>query len=316
MNYRILQIIFIFSFFAFASGFSESKVLIFTYSYNRADFIEIQHKTFKKFLKDDYEFVVFNDASNRAKNRQIHRKCETLGIRCIDIPQEIHNRPYLYRVPGEDYNHPSVRNSNVVQYSLDHYGFQHDGIVALFDSDLFLVKNFSIKEFMKDSALAGAAQSRSRNGKTADYLWIGLAFLDMSKMPDKRSISFNCGKVNGINVDAGGHTYWYLHNHPKVHVRYFNMLIWPFIRCPSCEQADVYPCLHSDEELKKHGCDIHQINFIHSGPMYCEFFQKAHFYHYRAGSNWDYKSSEFHKQKTKRLYDYIDSILNSPEDES
>ena len=33
---------------------SEEKILIFTYRYNRPDFIEIQHKTFKKFLKDDY----------------------------------------------------------------------------------------------------------------------------------------------------------------------------------------------------------------------------------------------------------------------
>ena len=41
-----------------------AKVLIYTYAYNRPDFIEIQHKTFQKFLKDDYEFVVFDDGDS------------------------------------------------------------------------------------------------------------------------------------------------------------------------------------------------------------------------------------------------------------
>ena len=40
---------------------TKQKILIITHNYNRPDFIEIQSATFKKFLQDDYEYVVFND---------------------------------------------------------------------------------------------------------------------------------------------------------------------------------------------------------------------------------------------------------------
>ena len=69
------------------------KVLIFTYAHNRPDFIEIQHKTFEKFLQDDYEFVVWNDANNNNMSKNIENMSKKYNIRCIRIPQEIHDRP-------------------------------------------------------------------------------------------------------------------------------------------------------------------------------------------------------------------------------
>ena len=65
---------FLFTLFFSLPIYSE-KVLIFTYSYNRPDFIEIQEKTFKKFLKDDYEFVVFNDARYPDMQAKIRNTC-------------------------------------------------------------------------------------------------------------------------------------------------------------------------------------------------------------------------------------------------
>src|ERR1700684_2505146 len=67
-----------------------NKVLIITHSYCRPDFIELHHKTFKAFLKNDYEYVVFNDASDPHLKRKIEKTCEKLGIRCIRVPQELH----------------------------------------------------------------------------------------------------------------------------------------------------------------------------------------------------------------------------------
>jgi len=59
----------------------DAKVLIFTYAYNRPDFVEIQHKTFQKFLEDEYEFVVFNDAVDASIYHQIHAICSRYKIR-------------------------------------------------------------------------------------------------------------------------------------------------------------------------------------------------------------------------------------------
>jgi hypothetical protein len=289
---------------------AESKVLIFTYSYNRPDFVRIQHDTFKKFLKDPYEFIVFNDASTSDMNHEIHRTCHQLGIRCVDIPQQIHLQPYLPRWPGESLNHPAVRNSNVVQYSLDTLGFQHDGIVAIFDSDLFLVRDFSIKHFMETYAIAGLPQSKENNGKHIEYLWIGLAFMDMRKLPNKETLSFNCGIIDGVPVDAGGFSHCYLRDHPETRVRHIlSGIRSPFEWCDVCRSAKITPCLHNTQALITSGCDEDQIEFIHSGPANCEFMEESIFFHYRGGTNWDHQSRKFHDDKTAILNKYIHNIL-------
>lgn len=306
---RSLLFIWVLSLFITEGLFAE-KVLLFTYSYNRPDFIEIQDKTFKKFLKDDYEFIVFNDASNDEMCEMITLTCARLNIRCIRIPQEIHARPYLKRWEGENFNHPAVRNCNVVQYSLDVLGFQHKGIVALFDSDLFLIKEFSIKDILSEHDLAGLPQSRNKDSITIEYLWIGIVFLNMSTMPNHETINFNCGRVKDIPVDAGGHTHCYLEDNPAIRLKRLNILNSPFYFCDDCDRSsDCGYCNHNTDKLREHGFTENEIKFLHAGPTECEFIQDRAFFHYRGGSNWDYRSQEYHKKKTQILYDFIDDIM-------
>ena len=39
-------------------------IKIYTYSHNRPDFIEPQYNSIKKHIKDDFEFIVFNNERN------------------------------------------------------------------------------------------------------------------------------------------------------------------------------------------------------------------------------------------------------------
>ena len=252
-------------------------VLIFTYSYNRPDFIEIQYKTFRNFLKDDYEFVVFNDARDSSMEERINAMCRKHGIRCIRIPQSIHSKPYLQRWPGENFNAPAVRNSNVVMYSLDQVGFDHNGIVVLLDSDMFLIKDFSFTEYMRNYNLAGLDQQRG----PISYLWIGLAFLDMNTMPSHRTINFNCGRVGNISVDAGGQTYRYLHD-------------------------------NSDARVKLFGNEfIHNFHYVLNETKNVSVKNDNVFFHYYAGTNWTNYPANYHIEKTKLLNQVIDELLNN-----
>src|SRR5271156_2071886 len=79
---------------------SHAKILIFTYAFNRPEFIEFQHKTFQKFLKDEYEFIIFSDAKTDSQHKEIESVCFKYDLKCIRIPQEIHDRPYLERTPA------------------------------------------------------------------------------------------------------------------------------------------------------------------------------------------------------------------------
>jgi len=133
---------------------ASDKILIITHSYCRPDFIEWQDKTFRKFIKDKYEFVVFNDAAEEGMAQQIDAMCNNLAIQSIRVPQEIHTRPYLPRLPHESMQAANVRHATCVQYSLDVLGFDRDGIVCIIDSDMFFIRPFSISEYMKDAEIA------------------------------------------------------------------------------------------------------------------------------------------------------------------
>lgn len=284
------------------------KVILFTYSYNRPDFIEIQYKTFHKFLKDDFEFIVFNDASTKKMAARIKNKCKELKIRCIRIPQSIHTRPYLERDVGDDCNNPSVRNCNVVQYSLDKLGFSYAGKVAIFDSDMFLIKDFSILEYMKDYDLAGSFQIRKNEYNSVEYLWIGLIFFDFSTLPQRKSLNFNCGLVDGVRTDTGGYSYYYLKNNPAIRLGRINSLSLPIAVCDDCREKDF--CVHSTAKLRDLGFADPEIKFIQSGPLNSEFFLDHTFLHYRAGTNWDNRLKDYHLHKTQIFNEFFNDLLN------
>lgn len=268
---------------------SEARLLVITHSYNRPDFIEIQDKTFKKFLKDDYEFVVFNDAPKDEMCQEITHLCDTLGIRCMRIPQSIHAAPYLPREPNDDYQNPGIRCANVVQYSLDVLGFDHDDLVMIIDADMFLIQPFSVRDFLKDYQLAGVPQKRGH----VNYIWNGLVFFNMSTLPDKDSIDFNCKKVEGVAVDVGGNMFHYFNAHPDLKFisignEYINE--WNELS-PRQKKHEVVELLYSMQ------------------PSNIEFLLNYCFLHYRSGTNWDRRTSDYHKTKTEILNDFIEAIL-------
>lgn len=296
MIYRLFSF-----FFLLQAALSAEKVLIITTAYNRPDFIELQAKTFRKFLKDDYRFVVFNDACDKAMQTRIENACAMWGLECIAIPQEIHARPYLLRENNNDLHNPSVRNCNAVQYALDTIGFAHKGIVALVDSDLFLVKKFSLKKYLKGHQLAGLHQQKMHNDDCISYLWIGILFMDMSQLPEKETINVNCGKISGVSVDAGGFTHYYLKSHPEVKIKYL-------------DQVYIQEKIENPQKLlafKEHGFDHHQINALQAGLYDVEFYSHGTFFHYRAGTNWNQQSKEYHETKSRLLNLYILDIMAS-----
>lgn len=284
--------------------YMHAEILIITHAFNRPDFIEIQHKTFKEFSLDNYRFVVFNDGKTDDMAQEISDTCARLNIECIRIPQEIHSRPYLYRLSREDYQHSCCRCANVVQYSLDVLGFNHDDIVMIIDSDMFMIKPFSTRDYMRGYQLAGLKQNRGE----VLYLWNGFVCLDMRTLPNKNSINFNCGEVNGERVDVGGYTYYYIKNNPSVKIRYVQAYYSGRLQCDPCNLAQKSGCTHNSSALAEIGFDANQIKYIQTDSN-LEFLAENAFLHYRCGGNWNNKSPEYHQMKTNNLHAYLTTIL-------
>jgi|GEM_PF-326431 len=287
-----------------------AQVLIITHSYNRPDFIEIQHKTFKKFMLDDYEFVVFNDARDHNIREQIRQVCSKYALRCIDIPQEIHDRPYLQRQSNDNYNDYSARAANVIQYSLDVEGFDHNGMVMIIDSDMFLVEKFSVTHYLGTYDLAGLPQNRKNEHQTIDYIWNGLLFFNMSTLPDKRALNFNCGWVEGVLTDTGGYTYYYFQKNPHVRFKSIDGLLYlKDFWCKECfDNIQTTICQHNREKMYNFSDPLIDLA-IQDKHSIMEIFLGNTFLHYRAGGNWNNQAPQYHQKKTALLKDFIDKLL-------
>jgi hypothetical protein len=285
------------------ASYVQAKVLIITHSYNRPDFIEIQAKLYKTFLKDEYEQIIFNDAPNDDMQQRIEQMCQQLGIRCFRVPQHLH-------VPGR--NSPGHRHMNGIAYSLEQIGYNHDGIVAIIDSDMFLLKPFSIEKYLDGHDIAGELQGRKNEIIEVRYLSPALVFMNMQTLPNRHTLSFEGGHIHDLDCDVGGHTYYYFKNNPSVKRLCFGLIhigAWKWhINCQACSNMTCDSCsklLHDRFASKAY------VQFIQDCPDDIEFFLDDNFLHYRSGSNWNNKPAEYHIAKTNALNTLLAALAPS-----
>lgn len=208
-----------------------AKIRILTFHYNLPELIEIQHKTLKEFVKEEYELIVFNDAKDPDSEQAIHNTCKRLEIKCVRFKPEWHDTdPFnaqisewdqskLYSHIGNIYpQHPSVRHSHAIQYALDHFGYTHNDLVALLDGDCFPSRPIKFKEILGKNHIVGIKKNQGRY----DYLWVVFILFNPKKIPSIEDLKFHLDIIDDQIHDTGSHTYHYLKNHPDViHQKYY-----------------------------------------------------------------------------------------------
>jgi hypothetical protein len=293
------------------------KTLIFTTAFNRPDFIEWQHRLLTKFMRDEYEYVVFSDANTNQSQAAIQKVCDELGVRCIAIPQDIHTRPYLTRQSGDNLQQPNIRNCNAVQWAWDHYIVKHDGPVLLIDSDMFPIRPFSAEEILKDHDLAYVCWSTSDlvSHQNYDYMWIALICFNMNTLPSPNTICFNCGFLPGTNavVDSGGWTHLYLQKYrQELRFKDISFVQGHHFYCPyryGSPPSLIPPNEEIITNLTKRGFPPQEIEFVLEKPDTIELLFDNHFLHYRCGTNYEQHSAQHLNKKDQTILSFFNKIL-------
>lgn len=278
-------------------------------------------------MVDDFEYVVFNDASKEPVGTQIDDMCNKLGIRCIRVPQT--NRAV---VPKHTFPQACTRHAQAFQYSMEALGFDHDDILMIVDSDMFLIKNFSPRSFLEGYDIAGAAWRLD----PVVYLWPGLILLRMNVLPDKRTMQFFPGRIKEKSVDTGGYFYYYLEAHPDLKVLFFQegrLFVdrnWGLYRsqpsssgqryqsghpiCLECKKKNARTCSHTIALLKEWNFDQRIIDsFINKKfPTNTEFMLNDTFFHYREGSGYLNRAANYYQVKYDQTKDFITMMLTTP----
>lgn len=297
------------------------KTLVFTTAFNRPDFVELQDKLFKKFLEDDYEFWVISDANTPERQSSIKEICDARGIQFRQVPQEIHDRPYLPRGPELSFHNPNVRHCNSAQWAWDNFFSHHDGPVMIIDSDLFLIRPFSIEKALKNKHLGGIYSGTLDmvTGEPVSYLWLVLILFNNPVLPERESICFNCGYIPGTNAvcDSGGWTNLYLNKYKdllKVNALNFvtgNKFFCPYRYSQQPQNFDELSASYITQNLTERGFTDAEIRLALKKPYTIELFGDNQFLHYRAGTNYENYTNEFLSDKDKVLMEFFNEILQS-----
>ena len=263
-------------------------IKIHTFCANRPDFIEIQRQSFIKNLKEDFEFVVFNnakyDSTGGADFNGINRQCAQSGVKVIEVQkdpdlidrcQKIELSCSLFSPSGQ-YSNANVAHAYALCWAWENYISKETGPIAIFDSDVFLIQPIKLTDTLYPHQLVNIEDGKPHDdGRVFHYMWPTFVLADMATLPDPPTLNWWCGRIEGVPVDVGGQTYHYFQAHPELDVL-------------------------SVRRQHSHYFDESQLDF-HPAD-YDEFYLKdGTVLHYRSGSNWNHRGPEYHIKKTAWL---------------
>lgn len=306
------------------NSLKKANLLIITTAYNHPEYIVWQDKCFKKYLEDKYEFIVLNDATDETIKQKIDDTCQSLHIRSIRVPQD--NRPL-----GTVHTWASYRHGQAMDYGLQTIGFDHKGIVVIIDSDMFLINDFSIIDYLKGYDIAGVARGPDNNNQA--YIWPGLIFFNMNDLADKKNISLASYDPSGF--DTGGALSLYLNAHPNLKKRFFDhgrlrlyknntavisLLSEPsrgyLLKCANCvdgirknQLSPETECIHKKELLKELGFKNNNIMEQKTIPLGAEFILGDTFFHIGGGSGYVHMPEFLKQYHHQRVGSFMNHIL-------
>ena len=276
---------------------------------NNPIFIDIQYHTFKKYMKCDYEFIVFNDAkdfpdftngNDTTIKDTIETVCKKLGIKCINIPNDSHRTNDC----------PVKRCADSMNYILNYQKTNPDKYL-LIDSDMFLVDDFNENNYENYNC---AIVLQSRDNSKINYIWNGLYYFDFDKMKNMNIFNWNsCNLTNDANqnicCDVGGMTKEWLKlivsSFPKTDdIRYTkneyhrdNIYFIKHLWSCTLNESEIPDNLKNNSKLIEY---IKTDPRNKNGKFFCEIYDNK-FLHYRAGGDWERRGLRSHINLSHKL---------------
>jgi hypothetical protein len=275
---------------------------------NNPIFIEIQYYTLKKYMKTDYEFIVFNDAkpfpdftngNDVSIREQIIDLCAKLNIKCVNIENSHHMQK----------QNASQRTADSCNIMLQ-FQIQNPDQYLVLDSDMFLIDDFYLDHYLKyDCAIV----LQSRNNFTTHYFWNGLYYFDTTKMQNMNLLNWDCTNILSLNCDENHDTGGAMQTWLSCQTDYFPNTDDIRKKDALYVRDDVYfirhlwSCSWDESELplnlKNHSA---LLDFMKTDPrnqcdkFFCEIYDNM-FLHYRAGGNWKNEGLDLHIALANKL---------------
>jgi hypothetical protein len=183
---------------------------IFTYAHKRPDFIELQYDSIKKYLRCEYEYIVFNNAiDSKSQYDEIKNICHRLGVKCVDvtIDDNIASSLIMGNLSNNTYSNANVGTSYPLIYTFKNY-LTNESKICIIDSDMFFINEIDLEHLLEDKDSIYIPQYRDNN--RVKYMWNALVCLNFEKNPKLKDLDWNCDYIGNIGLDVGGKTRHFL----------------------------------------------------------------------------------------------------------
>jgi hypothetical protein len=181
---------------------------IYSIQYNKPLFIEIQKKSFDKFIKK-YSFTVIDNSVEENISLEIKKICEKNNLNLIVTENKFDSRTNGLHGFSHEIGIKCFLNNLINLHN-------ENDIVMLLDHDIFLISNI---ENIYDKILNSSILTIKQEREHIYYIWPGLAIFNLEKCINIRELSLDGSKLvnnvwipidNGVFTDVGGHSYHYL----------------------------------------------------------------------------------------------------------
>ena len=202
-------------------------------SYNDAnpELVELQISSFRKHMKEEVEFIMFNCEEGISKTPEESRKvaaiCRSMGVKVIEIPRDseietIRDTLYSYGehtlfgggsrfVRGVGGDTPNY----MLQWIWQRFICKETEPICLVHSDVFLMEPIKLTDYLQDYDLCSVFNYWDPN---LTGLWEPFLLANPSKLPEPETVIWWPSIVEGTWTDTGGATYYYLKAHPEIKI--------------------------------------------------------------------------------------------------
>lgn len=248
------------------------KISIFSFAVNDKFPIDIMHRQFKKYMKEDFEFILFNDAYDPQMEKNINTIATYNKITCKKVPQNIH----AVQNPSECY-------ASTLNWAIHDYAVNNNcEIVVLIHTDVFPICDVSVGDIIGNNIVASTTEFRILDGKGVSYFYPAFTIVNMKLLKNPRELDFGLD----AGLDTGGKTKEFIKNNANS------------VKFVANHQTSYFLATLSDEPIAKYfktDLDICRKYGLSAGWI------AEGFYHYMAGSQWNASNPAFAKGHKERM---------------
>lgn len=243
------------------------KYKIYVTVYNKPEFTDLQYKQFNKYCKDDFEYIIINNAKNAEVEEKLKEVAKEHNLRMIEVKK--------------DHSIANISHFNAINTAFNSEIKMDNSYeaVVIMDSDVFAYKPFYFRQILdgRDSA----AMYQQRQGTKIEYFCP--IFTIISDKVDITDINFSWKTY----TDCGGCTDDFIKKH-NLSPRWVN-------HTPAIDIETDYIFRNNKN-----------VEYPYK-PSYRSQFIENCFIHYYRGCNWDEQTPDYHFEKFKFFKYFLDN---------